>query len=282
MPYDATVYKVMIASPSDVQNERIIIREVIYEWNAIHSETKRLVVLPVGWESHCSPTMDDKAQNIINSQVLIGCDLLVGVFWTRIGTKTDKYESGSIEEIENHIAQNKTAMLYFSSAKADLDALDYEQHSKLKDFRTKCQTCCLYETYKDTNEFKDKFKRQLQIELNKQNYSNNTNIQNDQSQEILNQTNGVLIISKKAQNILKEASLDPNRLIIYLQNFRETTIQSNKKIIFKGNNPREAAAYDGAMTELENHGLIKAKGTKREIFSLTHEGYSLADTLPDK
>ncbi len=37
MPYQANVYKVMIASPSDVEEERKIAREVIHEWNAINS-----------------------------------------------------------------------------------------------------------------------------------------------------------------------------------------------------------------------------------------------------
>lgn len=34
------VYKVMIASPGDVATERTIIRDVVYEWNFIHSEIR--------------------------------------------------------------------------------------------------------------------------------------------------------------------------------------------------------------------------------------------------
>jgi hypothetical protein len=39
MSYDATVFNVVIASPSDVQFERNVAREVVHEWNA--SPTKR-------------------------------------------------------------------------------------------------------------------------------------------------------------------------------------------------------------------------------------------------
>jgi hypothetical protein len=38
-------------------------------------------------------------QTIINQQVLDKFDLLVGVFWTRVGTSTENHLSGTIEEI---------------------------------------------------------------------------------------------------------------------------------------------------------------------------------------
>src|SRR6185295_10136580 len=115
MPFDAKVFSVMIASPSDVESERQIIRDVLSEWNAIHAEVRRTVLLPLGWETHSSPTMGERPQAIINKQVLKNADLLVGVFWTRLGTATGEYPSGTVEEIEEHIASEKPAMLYFSS-----------------------------------------------------------------------------------------------------------------------------------------------------------------------
>ncbi|MFH0808929.1 MAG: DUF4062 domain-containing protein, partial [Pseudomonadota bacterium] len=88
MSYDARVFSVMIASPGDVEDERKIVADVIYEWNAVHSRNRKIVLLPVGWESHSSPEMGGRPQEIINRQVLDKCDLLVGVFWTRLGTET--------------------------------------------------------------------------------------------------------------------------------------------------------------------------------------------------
>ena len=99
MGYNASVFNVMIASPSDVASERSIVREVIYDWNAVHSEEKSMVLLPVESESHSSPEMG-RPQEIINRQTVDKCDLLVGIFGTRIGTDTGEYDSGTIEEIE--------------------------------------------------------------------------------------------------------------------------------------------------------------------------------------
>jgi len=37
MSYNAKVFNVMIASPNDVLQEREIIREIVYDWNAANS-----------------------------------------------------------------------------------------------------------------------------------------------------------------------------------------------------------------------------------------------------
>jgi hypothetical protein len=67
MPYQATVLKIMIASPSDVSIERGIIREALYEWNAVNSDMRKIVLLPVAWETHSSPEMGEPPQKIINN-----------------------------------------------------------------------------------------------------------------------------------------------------------------------------------------------------------------------
>jgi hypothetical protein len=80
MPYRATVYRVMVASPGDVSAERRVVADVIHEWNAIHSSDRRLVLMPVGWESHAAPEMGDRPQAVINRQILRDCDLLIAMF----------------------------------------------------------------------------------------------------------------------------------------------------------------------------------------------------------
>lgn len=88
MSYTATVIPVMIASPSDVHETRAATRDILLEWNYIHSDATRLVLMPVGWETHSSPELGMSAQDLINERVLRDCDLLIGIFWTRIGTPT--------------------------------------------------------------------------------------------------------------------------------------------------------------------------------------------------
>jgi len=48
MSYESTTFNVMIASPGDVAVQRVIVREEIYEWNAIHS-MHRKISAPTRW-----------------------------------------------------------------------------------------------------------------------------------------------------------------------------------------------------------------------------------------
>ena len=107
MVYDARVFNVMIASPSDVTVEREIVRNAVYEWNVVHAERTGCVLLPIHWESHAAPEMGERPQGIINRQLLKDADLVVAVFWTRVGSPTGTAPSGTIEEIEEHIGANK-------------------------------------------------------------------------------------------------------------------------------------------------------------------------------
>jgi len=90
----------MVASPSEVPQERVIVRDVIAEWNAIHAKDRKTVLMPLGWETHATPEMGDRPQAIINGQLLKDADLLVAMFWTRIGSPTGVAKSGTVEEIE--------------------------------------------------------------------------------------------------------------------------------------------------------------------------------------
>ena len=119
MPYDAKVVTVVIASPGDVAQERLAAQRIVYEWNAIHSRDRAIVLQPVMWETHASPAMGDRAQGIINHQIIKDADLLVAIFWTRIGTPTGAAASGTVEEIEEHLKASKPAMIYFRQYLSD-------------------------------------------------------------------------------------------------------------------------------------------------------------------
>jgi hypothetical protein len=151
----------MIASPGDVQEERNIAREVVYEWNIVHASNQKVVLLPVGWETHSAPIMGDRPQAIINKQVLANSDFLVAIFWTRIGTPTGVAASGTVEEIQEHIRAGKPAAIYFSNTPVRLDTVDRDQYRRLTEFKELCKQQGLIETFDDTDDFRRKFTRQL-------------------------------------------------------------------------------------------------------------------------
>lgn len=264
-------------SPSDVIAERNTVRDVIHEWNDIHSDTRKVVLLPVGWETHSSPEMGDRPQAIINKRVLEKCDVLVGVFWTRIGTNTGEYLSGTVEEIEKHIELGKPTMLYFSNKPVHPDSIDQDQYSKLKEFKQSCQTRGLYETYDDLVEFRQKFFRQLQLKINEdKTFTEETGEEFDTV--IQSFKSPPIELSKEAGILLKEASRDPNGMILWIRG-NETHIQINGDNIIPDPSRRTVAKWEAAMEELFSNLLIVDTGYKREVFEITDKGFQLADSI---
>ena len=156
---------ILIASPGDVQTERGIATEVIHEWNYLNSREKRIVLLPLRWETHSSPELGERAQGVINRQVVDQCDMAIGVFWTPMGTPTSVAESGTAEEVERVGLAGKPVMIYFSRAKVDLESIDLAEYARLKEFKNKTYPLGLIEKYATPLEFRDKLSRQLAIKI---------------------------------------------------------------------------------------------------------------------
>ena len=165
MSFPARVFRILIASPSDVTEERDIAVKVIQEWNDLNAAERQLVILPLRWETHSAPEYGKRPQEVINRQVVDSCDLLVGIFWTRVGSPTGAAESGTLEEIERVATRGCPVMLYFSQAKQDPDKIDMDQLAKLRDFKKKTFPRALIETYSGPVEFRDKLAKQIEIQL---------------------------------------------------------------------------------------------------------------------
>jgi len=161
MAQNGTIYRVLVASPSDCVAERKMIPDVIRGWNASHSFSSAAILEPVLWETHARPAMADRPQSVINKQLVDNCDILVGTFWTRLGTATGNAESGTAEEIEEFRAKGKPVLLYFSSAPVVPDSLDAEQYQALRDYKQKLGAAGLYFQYENLESLRDLLQRHL-------------------------------------------------------------------------------------------------------------------------
>lgn len=283
MPYEAQVHNVMIASPGDVNVERAIVREIVHEWNGMHSETTRIVMMPLGWETHSAPVTGDRGQAIINSQIVERSDLLVAMFWTRIGTPTGDSVSGTAEEIQEHIAAGKPAMIYFSNAPVRPDSVDNDQYSALQEFRDWCQSQGLIETYDDHQDFRDKFRRQLATLVNTHSAF--------ESQRDPGGTPGgvspipvpvaqdIPTLSDEAQHLLSEAAASADGIVGKIAYIGGGIVQANGKNFVEPNNPRSRAVWEAAVDQLVDDGLLNPVGQKGEAFRISSRGYEVADAL---
>jgi hypothetical protein len=279
LAYSATAYKVMIASPSDVAKERQLIREVVLEWNYINSEDRRIVLMPVGWETHSSPMMGTRPQEVINKQVLSGCDLLVAAFWTRIGTPTGTSASGTVEEIEEHISAGKPAMIYFSTAPVHLESVDEEQYAALRKFKRHCQERGLIECYDSLSDLREKFARQLAVTVIRTWVAESEATLGNHGQSIPYRQKLLPQLTDTAKELLIEASKDDGGIVIRVRTHAGLEIQTNGREFIEAGDARFAARWDSALEELVGQRLLQDQAGKGEVFRVTDYGFQVADQL---
>ena len=161
MPSRSETYRILIASPSDLAEERQTATEAIYEWNAQHAASESVVLLPVKWETHAAPQSGVRPQEAINRQIVRGCELLVGMFWTKLGANTGVAESGTIEEIDQFVAAGRPALLYFSGRPIDPGKIDLKQYRKPKDFKAATYKKSLVGSFSTVTELRQNLLRDL-------------------------------------------------------------------------------------------------------------------------
>jgi hypothetical protein len=131
-----------IASPSDVDEERCKLEDVVTELNRTCSRHMRVRVDLVKWESHTFPDVGVSAQDVINRQIGDDYDIFIGVMWTRFGTPTRSAGSGTEEEFnrawQRHSEGSPVAiMFYFKDAEVPPSEINLEQLTRIRNFQAK-------------------------------------------------------------------------------------------------------------------------------------------------
>ena len=160
MPRTAVILNVLIASPSDVSEERDVVTDAVYTWNAVHSRQAGVMLQPVRWETHTYPASGDRPQAIVNRQIVDEGDFLIGIFGNRVGTPTGEAQSGTIEEIERFRMAAKYVGLYFSIADVPRNT-DREQLKALEEYQQQRRKDTLYGTFSTPEELQQRVSQDL-------------------------------------------------------------------------------------------------------------------------
>jgi len=276
MSYQADVFEVLICSPSDVEAERALVRNTLHEWNDVNSTTRNQVLLPLAWETHTYPDMGRPPQEVIDEQIVQRGDLLIGVFWTRIGTPTEEYASGSVEEIEKYIDAGKPVMLFFSSMPVVSGSVDQEQFDELQAFRESCEKRGLLETYDSLDAFRRKLGAKLQLMTNRCDLFGSREATEAPTLPGLDDPQ-LPNLTREAQVLLVEAANDKNGVIIHVESFSGMQVSTNNRQFVDQADARSRATWGGAIDELEAYEL--AERTSDSISRITRKGYERADLL---
>ena len=157
MPSKVTVYDLLISCPGDVGDAIKVIDDVVELFNQKYNATLNLGIRTRYWKKSSYPQSGGKPQDLLNKQFVEDCDLAVAIFKTRFGTPTDKYGSGSEEEIEIMLNAGRQVFLYFDDSPVSPSDIDAEQYQKVKDFEKKYRTRGIYFSFKSIEEFRNLF-----------------------------------------------------------------------------------------------------------------------------
>lgn len=142
MPELISKYRIFLASPSDLLDERESITDVINELNLTYGNPNNIVLELLKWETNSAPAISKyEVQNIINDDIPT-YDLFIGLLWMRFGTPTKEFGSGTEEEFSiayTKFKENNNSLqilFYFKNAPPkSLEDINPEQLSKVKDFK---------------------------------------------------------------------------------------------------------------------------------------------------
>ncbi len=166
-----TRIKVFVASPSDVSDERKLLQAVLEEINTSLGQRK-LRFEYVGWE-HVYPGIGKRPQEIINDQISPrDCDVFIGIMWSRFGTPTGEFGSGTEEEFQQAYEswqQKKSPRIFFyfcDKPPTITNKEQYEQYGKVLAFRENLNNeKGLIWTYPESVEFQRSVRRHLMLAL---------------------------------------------------------------------------------------------------------------------
>ena len=174
MPEVITNYRLFLASPGDVANERDIVKKVISDFNVQYVRELKSTISLMTWENNTHPAFGNYPQGVISQQ--IGeYDIFVGVLWSKFGTPTPSYGSGTEEEFNMAYDKFKSnpneirIMIYFNQDGVPINDIDVEQIAKIKSFKQKLTPLGGYYFDFSSNNFEEFFRKHIYDVISKWN-----------------------------------------------------------------------------------------------------------------
>lgn len=157
MSKTVTQYDLLISCPGDVKSEISLIEKAIEEFNDRYTDTLGITLRVKHWRKNSYAQSGGKPQDLLNEQFVNDCDAAVAIFWTRFGTPTDQYGSGTEEEIQIMLDAGKQVFMYFSKKPLPPDDCDSQEYQRVKNFKEKYKGKGLFFEYSSDEDFEKMF-----------------------------------------------------------------------------------------------------------------------------
>lgn len=111
---NVTKFDLLLSCPGDAYQKCYpAVKKAIERINADPQICNSISISLKHWSTSSYPQSGGQAQKLLNSQIVNNADIAIAIFWTRFGTPTDDYASGTEEEIDLLIKSGIQVFLYF-------------------------------------------------------------------------------------------------------------------------------------------------------------------------
>ncbi|MDH5415601.1 MAG: hypothetical protein OEW87_15800 [Flavobacteriaceae bacterium] len=253
MPRQETILKAFVASPGDVSDEREVLEGIVDELNKSWSADLGVRLELIKWETDCQPGFGEDPQDVINNQITDDYDIFIGLFWGRIGTKTLRANSGTIEEFEKAHKRYKKdpnaidIMLYFKDAPIQPSKIDTVQLADLMKFKSALNELGgLYWSFDSMNDFEATLRTHLSATIQK--WSKKHRLQQD---------NSAVVVVDSEQLYIDD---DDYGFFDYLESFEDL----NDKMCASLNNITEATEKIGENMNKRSEDMNQVSGSNEK------------------
>ena len=163
MPSKITVYDLLISCPSDVSEYVDMLEKEIIHFNNFYGRSNNVIVRTRHWSKDSYSEFGNHPQKLLNKQIVDSSDMALGVFWTRFGTPTESYGSGTEEEIERMLSMGKQVFLYFLDKPVHLSKFYPEQYKKIQAFMDAHKNEGIFFNVPDERALVTKFRENLEL-----------------------------------------------------------------------------------------------------------------------
>jgi hypothetical protein len=155
-----TEFNLLLSCPNDLSEFKEEVSDCVECFNNLYGTASNVVVSVKHWKNASYPDSSKSTQEGINEQVVDHCSFGMALFGSRFGTPTERYGSGTEEEISLLLGQGKQVFIYFlvgEDYQPD-QASDPEQAAKVLAFKKNLRA------YRDVKN-KEEFHRYFSIDL---------------------------------------------------------------------------------------------------------------------
>jgi len=151
-------FKIFMASPDDLYEERKIFGEVIEAINRSRGDVEGFHLDAIVWEKYAYPEAHNP--QAIANKLLGEAAMVVVAFWNKFGAPTKDFPSGTMEEFakayEKRKATGKPSIkIYFRQPTPPTTLPQIDELRKILEFKESINDKALYKVYVDDKEFKD-------------------------------------------------------------------------------------------------------------------------------